>query len=152
MVIEYDPITSTLRPTCGHLYDVTVNHESDVADDRTNITANGTISDNPTWINATMQNTSNTYNVSIDGVYTTQVVSDYGGIVRYRYTDSWSEHDFEFDGYSSEGWSPSDTAIYFNTTSPIEITTETDGTNLFSRTPTETDEIVTSFNLVVTTT
>jgi len=142
----------TLNPDNAYLKNVTVNRESNSTYDITNITVNSTIADNPTWITATMQNTSNTYNVSIDGVYTTQVVSDSGGIVRYQYTDSWSEHDFEFGWYSSEGWTPSNTAIYFNTTIgyDIEITTKPEGANLFSRTPTEEDGNVTSFNLVVT--
>ena len=232
----------TLSPTYAYLCNVTVNHESSVTDDRTNISVNSTVATNPTWINAAMQNSSNTYNVSIDGVYTTQTTSDADGIVRYQYSSSWSPHTFEFDwlsdagfsgapdptnlanitgvtwvnhtwqagsgnitdsynvsintvwhnsttntyyndtGLSAESWSnitiwafnntggisqnsinqniqsnaaawaPSNTAMYYNVSSMIEITTKIDGTNIFSRTPTEMDGNATSFKLVVKTT
>ena len=230
----------TLRPTYAYLCDVAVNHESDSSDDRTNIAVNSSVSTNPTWINATMQNASNTYNVSIDGVYTTQVVSDSDGVMRYKYSSSWSPHTFEFawlsdtgfsgapdptnlanttgetwvnhtwnagsgnitdsynvsvnsvwhntsntyyndTGLSAESWSnitvwafnntggisqnsisqntqtnaaawaPSNTAMYYNVSYTIEITTKTDGTNIFSRTPTEMDGNAISGRLVVKT-
>jgi len=233
----------TLVPANAYLESVTVAHESDIADDRTNISADSSVSTNPTTITATMQNASHTYNVSVDGVYTTRVVSDLDKVAQYQYSGGWSTaHSFEFDWYSvtgyagapdptnlqstksmtwvnhtwsagsgnvtdsynvsrsdvwwndtffeychqigmspetwsnitvwafnntggisqnsisqniqtdAAGWSPSDTAIYYNTTSPIEITTKADGTNLFSRTPTEADgNATTSFKLVVTT-
>jgi hypothetical protein len=66
----------TLRPTDAYLKDVSVNHVSDVADDRTNVSMDSSVSSNPTWINATMQNFSHTYKVYVDGGYVTQVVSD----------------------------------------------------------------------------
>jgi len=90
----------TLRPTNAYLKNVTVTHESDAADDRTNVTVNSSVTTNPTWINATMQNASHMYNVTVDGVYVAQVTSDSCGVVRYQYTSSWSEHDFEFDWVS----------------------------------------------------
>jgi hypothetical protein len=141
----------TLLPTNDYLKNVTVNHESDAADDRTNISANSSVSTNPTTITATMQNASNTYKVSIDGGYVTQVVSSSAKVVTYQYTSSWSPHTFEFDWFSDAGWTPSNTSMYYNTSSTIEITTKTDGTNLFSRTPTEADGNATSGRLVVKT-
>jgi len=145
----------TLRPTYAYLKNVTVNHESTVADDRTNITVNSSVTTNPTWINATMQNASNTYNVSIDGSYATQVVSDSDKVVRYQYTGSWSSHDFEFDwSGGSSPWSPSSFGNYYNATYQIKITVKgyENGSHIFSWSPQQSDNNASSFKIMVKTT
>jgi len=145
----------TLDPVYAYLKDVTVNHESTATDDRTNITVNSSVTTNPTWINATMQNASNTYNVSIDGIYVTQVVSGSDKVVRYQYTGSWSSHDFEFDwSAGSSPWSPSVFGNYYNTTDQIKITVKGygNGSHIFSRSPQQSDNNAPSFKIMVVTT
>jgi len=139
----------TLRPTYAYLKDVAVNHESTATDDRTNITVNSSVSSNPTWINATMQDASNTYNVNIDGSYVTQVVSDSDKVVRYQYTGSWSSHDFEFDWC----WIPSVFGNYYNATDQIKITVKGYGnrSHIFSRNPQQSDNNASSFKIMVKT-
>lgn len=91
----------TLIPTNSYLMDVVVNHESDALDDRTNITVNSSVATNPTWINATMQNATHNYSVSVDTVIVNNITSDSEGVVSYQYSSSWSTHTFEFDWVSS---------------------------------------------------
>lgn len=151
--VDVIPYNITLMPANARLQNVTVAHEANTTYDLTNITVNSSVATNPTWINATMQNASNTYNISIDGVYASQVQSDTGGVVRYQYTSSWSSHDFEIEWHSIEGepWNPSIFGNYYNIANPIEITTKAygDKSNIFSRTPTESDELA-SFSIEVT--
>jgi hypothetical protein len=151
LTVEIIDYNITLVPTNPYLKNVSVNRESNSTYDITNVSVNSSVATNPTTITATMQNASNTYNVSVDGVYTIQVVSNAAKVVTYQYSAAWSQHTFEFKWFSDAGWSPSNTAMYYNTSSPIQITTKIDGTNLFSRTPTQTDGNATSGRLVVKT-
>jgi len=95
----------TLTPENAYLEDVAVAHESEPTDDSTTLTIDSSVSTNPTWISATMQNASATYNISIDGVITDQVTSDADKIASYQYTGSWGPHTFEFE-YSDGGAAP----------------------------------------------
>jgi len=153
--IDIIPYNITLLPMNAYLKNVTVHHDSLPADDRTNIIVNSSVSSNPTWINATMQNASNTYNVSIDGSYVTQVVSDSDKVVRYQYTGSWSSHDFEFDwSGGSSSWSPSSFGNYYNATDQIKITVKGygNGSHIFSRSLQQSDNNASSFKIMVKTT
>ena len=105
----------TLKPISEYLKDVVVNTHSLVTD-VSNITINSTVAENPTWINVTVANTSNTYNVSKDGIYYDSVVSGSDSVARYYYDvvgDEWSEHSFEFTWASTAGWSPTSNTTYF---------------------------------------
>ena len=141
----------TLRPTYAYLYNVTVNHESDSSDDRTNISVNSSVAANPTWINATMQNASANYSISVDGSIVDYVLADSDGIVRYHYTDSWSPHDFEFNWVDQGDFSPDHTKAYYNMLSPIENTVNPTGYHFYNRTLGWDDTKITSFKLVVKT-
>jgi len=105
----------SITPTNNQLQNVTVNTYN-LTTDIYNLTINSSVAENPTWINVTVANASNTYNVSRDGVYYDSVISDSNSIARYHYSiggDEWSEHDFEFTWDSTEGWSPETDHIYY---------------------------------------
>lgn len=123
-----------------------------------------------TWVNHTWDagsgNVTDSYNVSINAVWHNTTVNDYYNHIGMS-PETWSNITVwafnNTDGISQGSvsqniqsdatpWSPSNTAIYFNDTVgyEIEITTKTDGINIFSQTPTQADGNVTSFRLVVT--
>jgi len=92
----------TLRPTHGHLYDVTVDI-GDEATDTYRITASSTQRDNPTWVNLTTKSASATYNITRDGEPYTKATTGADGVLRYRYTGTWDgPQTFEFS-YASDG-------------------------------------------------
>ena len=140
----------TLKPTSNLLKGVVINHESNVSDDRTNITVNSSVSNNPSWINATMQNASANYSISIDGSTVDHVDADSNGIVRYQYTSSWSPHYFEFGWVSSAPFSPDHSKPYYNATHPIFNTVNSTGYIRYNRTVTANDVSLSSIGLVVT--
>jgi len=112
---RYTSSNITLRPTSANLMDVVVNTH-DVVADITNITINSSVAENPTWINVTVVNASNTYNVSRDGIHYDTVVSGSDSILRYHYSidgDEWSKHDFEFTWVNDSGWSAEENHIYY---------------------------------------
>ena len=82
------PYNITLRPTHGHLYDVTVDTWDKVTGTH-RITASSTEPYNPTWINLTTKTASATYNIAKDGESCTQATTSADGVLRYRYTGTW---------------------------------------------------------------
>jgi len=95
----------TLRPTYGHLHDVTVD-VWDEATDTYRITASSTVSDNPTWVNLTTKAASATYNITRAGEPYTKATTGADGVLRYRFTDKWNgSQTFEFS-YASDGADP----------------------------------------------
>lgn len=140
----------TLCPTSAYLKNVTVNHESGLGDDRTNITVNSSVSTNPTWVNATMQNASHNYSVAVDGGIVDYGISDSGGVVRYRYSSSWSPHDFEF-GWVDVDFVADTTKMYYNAGVPIMNTVNATGHVRYNKTIWKEDTVITSFKFAVTT-
>jgi hypothetical protein len=138
------------------------------APDPTNI-ANTT---GETWArhswNAGSGNVTDSYNVSVNSAWhntTTNAYYNNTGLAAeswsnvtvwaYNNTGGISQNSIGQNTQSdAAAWAPSNTAAYFNNTAgyAITITTKTDGTNLFSRTPTEADGNATSGRLVVKTT
>ena len=95
----------TLRPTHGHLHDVTVG-AVDKASGTYHITVSSTESENPTWINLTTKTASATYNIARDGKSYTQATTGADGVLRYQYTGTWDRaHTFKFS-YASGGMTP----------------------------------------------
>ena len=140
----------TIVPTNGHLKNVTVNRESNVTFDVTNISINSSVSTNPTWINATMQNASANYSVSVDGSIVDYSIAD-SSIVSYRYTSSWSPHSFEFNWVDAGDFSPDHTKSYYNPTSAITNIVNSTGYVLYNRSLGWGDTMDSSGSLKVTT-
>jgi len=102
LAIDITPYNITLRPTYGHLYDVTVD-TWDEDSDTYRITASSTQRDNPTWVNLTTKSASATYNITRDGEPYTKATTGADGVLRYRYTGTWDgPQTFEFS-YASDG-------------------------------------------------
>ena len=92
----------TLRPTRGHLYDVTVD-AWDEASGTYRITASSTDPDNPTWINLTTKSASATYNIKRDDESYSQATTGTDGVLRYYYTGPWGgSHTFEVSESASD--------------------------------------------------
>ena len=139
----------TLCPTYAYLCNVTMNHESDASDDHTNISVNSTVTTNPTWINATMQNATHNYSIAVDGSIVDYVIADSGGVVRYQYTSSWSPHDFEFKWVDRGTFSPDHFKAYYDQTSLIENTVNSTGYHVYNRSLRWDDTVCSSGSLKV---
>ena len=128
------PYAITLQPSSGYLCNVSMNHEADAADDRTNIAVNSSVGVNPTWINGTMMNVSANYSVSVDGSVVTHLFADSEGVVSYHYMASWSPHTFEFDWVGRGVFSADHTKAYYNLTSPVKNTVNLTGYHIYNKT------------------
>jgi len=105
----------SLTPDSNQLQNVTVNTYN-LNTDVYNITINSSVAENPTWINFTVANASNTYNVSIDGIYDSNETSSSDSVVSYRYSEVGNEwdtpHSIEVTWFSTEGWQADPDANY----------------------------------------
>jgi len=117
----------TLIPTNAYLQNVTVN--TDYVDDVTNISVNSSVAENPTTMTFVVANASNTYNISIDGVYDSNETSSADRILTYTYSEAGNEwdtpHDFEVTWASTEGWSPTANHIYYQRPFTVDENEET---------------------------
>jgi len=117
-VVTY-PIT--LRPTTGHLYDVTVNVWDEDSDTYC-ITASSTVPDNPTWIDITTKSASATYDITRDGESPTKATTGADGVLRYHYTGAWGgPHTFKFS-YASDGVDPAPRVTNLRNDAPTQQT------------------------------
>lgn len=103
---------TTLNPDNDYLKDVSV---ITYANDVYNFSINSSVAENPTWINVTVANASNIYNISRDGIYYDNIASGSDSIARYYYSvsgDEWPEHFLEFTWSSDEIWTPNPNTVY----------------------------------------
>jgi parallel beta-helix repeat protein len=110
----------TLRPTYGHLSDVTVD-TWDEATDTYRITASSMQRDNPTWVNLTTKAAYTTYDITRDGEPCTPATTGADGVLRY-YTDEWDgPQTFEFS-YASDGAVPAPLVTNLRNDTPTQQT------------------------------
>jgi hypothetical protein len=111
----------TIRPTYGHLYDVTVD-AWDEASGTYRITASSTEPDNPTWVNLTTKAAYTTYDITRDGKSCAPATTGADGVLRYRYTGEWDgPKTFEFS-YASDGADPEPIVTNFRNEPPTQRT------------------------------
>lgn len=130
---DVKPKNMTIMPSMGHCKNVTVN--TDLVDDISNITVNVSTSCS-VLMNFTVDNATNTYNLSVDNIFNYSLISGVDSIARFNYTFSSSTPtDFEVTWASTEGWNPEVNHIYFGR--PVQIDTNGNVTQL--GTPTQDD-------------
>lgn len=103
-----------LTPLYGYLKSVVVN-EYNLTTEIYNLTINSSVVENPTWMNVTVANASNTYNISRDGTHYDTTVSNTDSMIKYYYNvvgNEWSEHTFEVTWVNTSGWTPTVNHIY----------------------------------------
>ncbi|RJS70662.1 hypothetical protein CW696_05555 [ANME-2 cluster archaeon] len=137
----------TLRPTYAYLKDVAVNTWDEASDTYT-LNVNSSQSNNPTWMNITMQNEYSSCEIYKDDILVDTKTIGTDKTLTWNYSGEFSApHDFKFErryGLRSS---------YINLTHPIIMTSSAIENNLtFSRTPDRNDNEITSFKIMVKTT
>ena len=137
----------TLRPTYAYLHDVTVDTWDEASDTYT-LNVNSSQSNNPTWMNITMQNEYSSCEIYKDDILVDTKTIGTDKTLTWNYSGEFSApHDFKFErryGLRSS---------YINLTHPIIMTSSAIENNLtFSRTPDRNDNEITSFKIMVKTT